>query len=214
MRKFAFIVAAFVVAGTGAFAQGQTSGLQDAPGSEDEVREIMPSMYGLVGLQRAGFYVTDISSEATERTGLTKTMISDYFSRALAKTDTVSFAMRGTGVPWFHVDVRLRPLQDVQKTAYCVDLKLVQTVFVMTETRSIMIPCGAVWQAPGTIQTATDDVCAERVKTALQQAVDYFAQQYRRENAPAQQEDAEGGADETETTPGGETGNDQTAPAQ
>lgn len=188
MRKIALTVAALILLTPAIYAQRELPGLQDAPDAGDEKREILPSVYGLAGLKRAGFYVTDISSDAQERTGITGTMVGDYFSQALAETDTVSFANRGTGVPWFHVNVRLRPLKEVKKTAYCVDLKLVQTVYVMTDTRSVVIPIGTVWQAPGKLQVAGDDVCAKRVKAALQRAIDQFEQQYRRENGSLEKE--------------------------
>ncbi|MFO7947582.1 MAG: hypothetical protein R6V19_12300 [Armatimonadota bacterium] len=168
------------------------------PPQQDQVREITPSIYGLVGLKRVGFFVKDIDEAAAQRTGITKTMMSDYFSRILAETDTVAFANRGKGVAWFHVDVRLKPLQDVNKTAYCVDLKLVENAFVMSETRTILVPYAAIWQCPGYLQVADDDACADAVKTALRNAVDYFADLYARENA-AEHTDSQTAPADTQT---------------
>lgn len=185
MRRTAIIVLIMLlVSGWAAFAQEQSAA---APGQQD-IREITPSVYGLVGLERVGFFVRDIDADATERTGLTKTMISDYFSRILAETDTVAFANRGQGVPWFHVDVRLKPLEDVDKTAYCVDIKLVQNAFIITETKTVLVPYAAIWQCPGYLQVVEDDACADAVKMAIKQAVDYFADLYVKENTAENEE--------------------------
>ncbi len=153
------------------------------PEEGETVREITPSIYGLLGLKRVGFFVKDISEQATQRTGITKTIMSDYFSQILAETDTVTFSNRGKGVPWFHVDIRLKPLQDVNKTVYCVDLKLVENAFVITETHTVLVPYATIWQCPGYLYVAEDDACAQAVKDELKKAVDYFADLYARENA-------------------------------